>query len=202
MGVYNMKDILYLDKKEQLELIGDPFVHDILDIMNYDIVSREWIIEKLDENPNMINDYLDRLLENDIITKEEDNKVRVTAKSIEGREIVFKYLKEKDLHWLNGYINHLENRIVDLYKYLGKLDDPKSKLEELNYTPNMYASSNKVYLTKEEADELTTMISDFIRQDREKLRKKSENNDKYNLYEFYAYLFPELKDFKEKIEES
>ncbi|MGM0445904.1 MAG: hypothetical protein ACQEQH_05800, partial [Bacillota bacterium] len=79
-----MKDILYLDKKEQLELIGDPFVHDILDIMNYDIVSREWIIEKLDENPNMINDYLDRLLENDIITKEEDNKVRVTAKSIEG----------------------------------------------------------------------------------------------------------------------
>ncbi|MDZ7671304.1 MAG: hypothetical protein U5K53_00445 [Halanaerobiales bacterium] len=196
-----MKDILYLDKKEQLELIGDPFVHDILDIMNYDIVSREWIIEKLDENPNMINDYLDRLLENNIITKEEDNKVRVTAKSIEGKEIVYKNLKEDDLHWLNGYINHLENRIVDLYRYLGKLDDPEAKLEELNYTPDLYASSNKVYLTKEEADELTKMISDFLRQDREELRKKSENNDKYNLYEFYGYLFPELKDFKEKIEE-
>ncbi len=197
-----MKDILYLDKKEQLELIGDPFVHDILDIMNYDIVSREWIIEKLDENPNMINDYLDRLLENDIITKEEDNKVRMSAKSIEGKKIVYKNLKEDDLHWLNGYINHLENRIVDLYRYLGKFDDPEAKLEELNYTPDLYASSNKVYLTKEEADELTKMISDFLRQDREKMRKKSENDDKYNLYEFYAYLFPELKDFKEKIEEN
>jgi len=196
-----MKDILYLDKKEQLELIGDPFVHDILDTMNYDTVSRDWIIEKLDENPNMINDYLDRLLENNIITEQEDKKVRVTAKSIEGKEIVYKYLKEDNLHWLNGYINHLENRIVDLYSYLGKLDDPKSKLEELNYTPDLYASSNKVYLTKEEADQLTTMISDFLRQDHEKLSKRSENNDKYNLYEFYGYLFPELKDLKEKIEE-
>jgi hypothetical protein len=84
---------------------------------------------------------------------------------------------------------------------LGKLDDPKSKLEELNYTPDLYASSNKVYLTKEEADQLTTMISDFLRQDHEKLSKRSENNDKYNLYEFYGYLFPELKDLKEKIEE-
>jgi|AntRauTorckE6833_2_1112554.scaffolds.fasta_scaffold00175_16 predicted transcriptional regulator len=201
MGVCNMKDILYLDKKEQLELIGDPFVHDILDTMNYDTVSRDWIIEKLDENPNMINDYLDRLLENNIITEQEDKKVRVTAKSIEGKEIVYKYLKEDNLHWLNGYINHLENRIVDLYSYLGKLDDPKSKLEELNYTPDLYASSNKVYLTKEEADQLTTMISDFLRQDHEKLSKRSENNDKYNLYEFYGYLFPELKDLKEKIEE-
>jgi len=196
-----MKDILYLDKKEQLELIGDPFVHDILDIMNYDVVSREWIIDKLDENPNMINDYLDRLLENNIITEVDNSKVRVTAKSIEGKEIVFKYLKENDLHWLNGYINHLENRIVDLYRFLGQLDDPKAKLEELNYTSDLYASSNKVYLTKEEADELTKMITDFISQDREKLRKKSENNDKYNLYEFYGYLFPELKNLKEKIED-
>lgn len=196
-----MKDILYLDKKEQLELIGDPFVHDILDIMNYDVVSREWIIDKLDENPNMINDYLDRLLENDIITEVENDKVRVTAKSIEGKEIVYKYLKENDLHWLNGYINHLENRIVDFYRYLGQLDDPKAKLEELNYTSELYASSNKVYLTKEEADELTKMITEFLRQDRVKLRKKSENDDKYNLYEFYGYLFPELKNLKEKIEE-
>jgi len=196
-----MKDILYLDKKEQLELIGDPFVHDILDIMNYDVVSREWIIDKLDENPNMINDYLDRLLENNIITEVDNSKVRVTAKSIEGKEIVFKYLKDNDLHWLNGYINHLENRIVDLYRYLGQLDDPKSKLEELNYTSDLYASSNKVYLTKEEANELTKMITEFLSQDREKLREKSENNDKYNLYEFYGYLFPELKNLKEKIEE-
>jgi hypothetical protein len=45
------------------------------------------------------------------------------------------------------------------------------------------------------------MITDFLSQDREKLRKKSENNDKYNLYEFYGYLFPELKNLKEKIEE-
>jgi len=196
-----MKDILYLDKKEQLELIGDPFVHDILDIMNYDVVSREWIIDKLDENPNMINDYLDRLLENNIITEVDNSKVRVTAKSIEGKEIVFKYLKDNDLHWLNGYINHLENRIVDLYRYLGQLDDPKSKLEELNYTSDLYASSNKVYLTKEEANELTKMITEFLSQDREKLREKSENNDKYNLYEFYGYLFPELKNLKEKIED-
>lgn len=196
-----MKDILYLDKKEQLELIGDPFVHDILDIMNYDVVSRDWIINTLDENPNMINDYLDRLIANDIITEIEKNKVRVTAKSIEGKEIVYKYLKENDLHWLNGYINHLENRIVDFYRFLGQLDDPKAKLEELNYTSELYASSNKVYLTKEEANELTKMISEFLRQDREELRKKSENDDKYNLYEFYGYLFPELKNLKEKIEE-
>lgn len=200
-----MKDVLVLDRKEQLELIGDPFVHDILDIMNYDIVTRDWIINELEEKPKMINEYVDRLLENEILTVIETDdsgqeKIRVTAKSVEGKEIVFDYLDENDLHWLHGYINHLENRIVDLYKYLGKLENPEEKLEELNYSPLPYASSNKVYLKKEEAEEFVKMISDYLSQDREELRKKSEEEGIYNLYEFYGYMFPELKKLKEKVE--
>jgi len=200
-----MKDVLVLDRKEQLELIGDPFVHDILDIMNYDIVTRDWIINELEEKPKMINDYVDRLLENDLLTVIETDddgqeKIRVTAKSVEGKEIVFDYLDENDLHWLHGYINHLENRIVDLYKYLGKLENPEQKLEELNYSPLPYASSNKVYLKKEEAEEFVKMIGDYLSQDREELRKKSEEEGIYNLYEFYGYMFPELKKLKEKVE--
>src|SRR6056297_2226704 len=162
-----MKDVLVLDRKEQLELIGDPFVHDILDIMNYDIVTRDWIINELEEKPKMINEYVDRLLENDILTVIETDdsgqeKIRVTAKSVEGKEIVFDYLEDNDLYWLRGYINHLENRIVDLYKYLGELENPEEKLEELNYSPIPYASSNKVYLKKEEAEEFVKMISDYL----------------------------------------
>ncbi|MFO7814268.1 MAG: hypothetical protein R6V14_00780 [Halanaerobiales bacterium] len=202
-----MKDVLVLDRKEQLELIGDPFVHDILDIMNYDKVTRDWIINELEEKPKMINEYIDRLLENDILTliEKDDSgqeKIRVTAKSIEGKKIVFDYLGENDLHWLHGYINHLENRIVDLYKYLGKLEDPEEKLEKLNYSPIPYASSNKVYMKKEEAEEFIKMISDYLSQDREELRKKSEKEGTYNLYEYYGYMFPELKKLKEKVEKS
>ena len=200
-----MKDVLVLDRKEQLELIGDPFVHDILDIMNYDIVTRDWIINELEEKPKMINEYVDRLLENDILTVIETDdtgreKIRVTAKSVEGKEIVYDYLEDNDLYWLHGYINHLENRIVDLYKYLGELENPEEKLEELNYSPIPYASSNKVYLKKEEAEEFVKMISDYLSQDREELRKKSEEEGVYNLYEFYGYMFPELKKLKEKVE--
>ena len=201
-----MQDVLFLESKEQLELIGDPFVLDILDAMGYDVCRREEIIEKTDENPDMMDDYLDIMIKNNFLTLIEDNedkskqKIRVTAKSIEGKHIVFDYLKENDLHWLNGYINHLENRIVDFFKYLSKLEDPEAKLEELNYTTDLYASTNKVYLTDEEAEELMSMISEFLKQNQKEMKEKSETG-KHNLYEFYAYMFPELKEFKEKVEE-
>lgn len=199
-----MKDVLVLDKKEQLELIGDPFVHDILDCINYDLVTKEQIINKLNEKTELIEEYLTRLLDNDILTEVVDQetgekKLRATARSIEGKDIIYDHLNEDELHWLNGYINHLENRIVDLFRYLGRLEDPKETLENLNYDPIPYASINKVYLTKEEAHQLTKMIGDFLKQDKKEMREKSKEDNKYNLYEFYGYLFPELKMLKEKV---
>ncbi|HMA60991.1 MAG TPA: hypothetical protein VKN64_11965 [Halanaerobiales bacterium] len=200
-----MDDILYLESKEQLELIGDPFVLDILDALGYEVCTREEIIKTMNENPNMINDYLDNMIENNFLTVIEENvdknkeKLRVTAKSIEGKGALFEHLDKKDLHWLRGYINHLENRIVDLYSYLAEFEDPEAKLKELNYTNDLYASSNKVYLTAEEANELTNMITEFIKQNQKEIKEKSEDKE-HNLYEFYAYMFPELKEFKKKVE--
>lgn len=197
-----MKDVLVLETKKQLELIGDPFVHDILDVMGNDVMKREDIIYKMNEKPKMINDYLDVMTENEILTiiKEDgEEKLQTTAKSIEGSEAAYKFLKEENLDWLHGYINHLENRIVDFFRYLSQFDDMKGKLEELNYTKEIYASSMKVYLSAEEAEDLITMIIDHIRQDEEETKRKRED-DKYNLYEFYGYMFPELKKMKEKVE--
>ena len=192
-----MKDVLKLESKEQLELIGDPFVHDILDALGYEVLSRSEIIEKMAENPDLISDYLKVMTKNDILTKVEEEKYRVTAKSIEGSEAVYKYLKDSDLHWLHGYINHLENRIVDFFEYLSKFDDMQEKLKELDYTTEIFASSSKVYLTSEEADELINMIGEYLKQDREEVEEKKKD-PKYNLYEFYGYMFPELKEMKKK----
>ena len=200
-----MEDILYLESKEQLELVGDPFVLDIIDAMGHEVYTRAEIIEKMQENPDMINDYLDNMIKNKFLTVIEEaedkdkEKLRVTAKSIEGKNALFEFLDKKDLHWLHGYINHLENRIVDLFSYLAEFDKPESKLKEYNYTTDLYASTNKVYLTAEEANELTNMITEYIRQNQKEMKEKSED-EKHNLYEFYAYMFPELKEFKKKVE--
>lgn len=202
-----MDDILYLKSKEQLELVGDPFVLDIIDVMGHKVHTRSEIIEKMQEKPDMIDDYLDNMVENEFLTVIEKNKdkskekLRVTAKSIEGKDALFEFLDKKDLHWLHGYINHLENRIIDLYSYMAEFDDPKAKLKELDYTSDLYASSNKVYLTAEEADELTSMITEFIRENQRETKEKIEDK-KHNLYEFYAYMFPELKEFKKKVEQN
>lgn len=199
-----MQDVLKLDKKEQLELIGDPFVQDIIDIINFDIVTRETIINGLDGNAKLIDDYLDRLIKYDILTEVEsenfaEKKIRLTAKSIEGKEIIFKHLKENDLGWLNGYINHLENRIVDFYKFLGNLDGPKEKLEKFNYTSDLLTTSSKVYLTSQEAEEFVEKISHYLSKDWEERQQQYDHDSEYNLYEFYGYLFPDLKKFKEKV---
>jgi len=207
MEVVSMDDILYLESKEQLELVGDPFVLDIIDAMGHEVYTREELVEKMQEKPGMINDYLDNMIKNNFITVIEEagdkgkEKIQVTAKSIEGKNALFEFLDKNDLHWLHGYINHLENRIVDLFSYLAEFDEPEAKLEELNYTTDLYASTNKVYLTAEEANELTNMITDYLRQNQKEMKDKSKD-EKHNLYEFYAYMFPELKEFKKKVEKN
>lgn len=195
-----MKDVLVLETKKQLELIGDPFVHDILDVMGNDVMKREDIIIEMNEKPEMINDYLNLMTENNIlsvINEDGEEKLQTTAKSIDGSEAVYKFLKKENLDWLHGYINHLENRIVDFFRYLSQFDDMKDKLKELNYTTDIYASCTKVYLSSDEAEELISMISNYIKQDEEETKIK-KGDDKYNLYEFYGYMFPELKKMKEK----
>lgn len=192
-----MEDKFHVKNKEQMDVMTDPFAIDIIQLLdNEESVTKEWIASELGENLKIISEYVDMMLATGFLVKDKEKSTqdkvyyKKTAKSFDGSELLFK--GELDRGWISGFINYLENSMIDFFDYINNIEgDRREYLTDNGYSDKLLSDFSKVYLTKEEYEELFSYLRDFIL---EKSSKERKNDKKYKAYNMFTFLFPYLKN--------
>lgn len=181
-----MKEVMHVKDEKTLELLSDPFVMDILNIIEGKKMSKEDINNELREDVKMISSYINNMEQAGLLIKEGEH-YRVSARSIDARGTLMKASAETAMNWISGFINHMENNIGEQFKNLEELK--KSDEEAVYCLMKSYRlSHSQMYLTEEEIKELNEMLNNFIKSKRIEDR---EDKDKYRKCHFYNFFYPE-----------
>ncbi|MFW5891593.1 MAG: hypothetical protein ACOCQ2_00895 [Halanaerobiales bacterium] len=196
-----MKEVMKIKSREQLELITDPISLSILNLMEDQAITKRETAKQLDEDLSLINKYIDRLQNNKLIKKiEEDNKTKY-KKNAETYELG-SWNKNFDgnpyNHWILGLIHHLESNITDILKLLPEDEDSEEFFNSLGYEDTSLRL-NKLFLDREEAQELHDMLTNFIK----KHNKRPDNNSSDKKpYELAVIFNPDLPYLKKKLDKN
>jgi hypothetical protein len=118
----------------------------------------------------------------------------MAAKSIHSSSDLVFSKDMKDI-WISGFINHLENSIVDFFDYMIDVEgDKRDHLEEIGFYKDILTDFSPVYLSPEEVVEVHEFFKDYLE---DKTEKKRKDDDKYKPYYMFSFLFPNIKKKKE-----
>ena len=194
----NMRKSMEITNKEQAELISDPICLSIINLMEDDKVTKKYLANHLDEGYTIISKYIDRMYENNIIKKiENDDEVKYQkrAESYTLGDWTNNYNGSAYNHWALGLLHHIESNLTDLLKIIPKNKDENDFLEELGYADKTFRLG-KFYLSKDEVKEFNDMLTDFIKKHQK--RPEGDLGDK-RPYEFSILLNPDIPYLKKKI---
>mgnify|MGYP006292120023 CR=1 FL=1 len=195
------EDKITLNKKEQMDILTDPFALEIISAMDPDhIETKEWIAEEVNEKLSLVSKYVDRMVENGFMViddeKSNDNRTyyKMAARSIQSsKDLIFS--NEMKEFWISGFINYLENSMVDFFNYMSKVEkDKREHLKDKGYHDDILSDFSTIYLSKEEVEEIHNFLKQYIL---EKADKKREKNEEFKPYYSFSFLFPKLKDKKQ-----
>ena len=194
----NMKKSMEIKDQRQAELISDPICLSIINLMEEDKVTKKYISDNLEEEYSLISKYIDRLYENNIIKKFNDDgeiKYQKSAESYTLGDWTDNFNGNAYNHWALGLLHHIESNLTDLLKILPKNTNEKDLLEELGYA-NKTFRLGKLYLSKEEVKEFNEMLTNFVK----KHQKRPEGDfGEKRPYEFSILLNPDIPYLKKKI---
>lgn len=193
-----MQEILNLESKEQMELLGDPFCLDIIGVMEQKIVTADWITEKLGTDAVMVQEYLNKMEKLGfvvIIDSENKTKYQITAESFEAKDVIFQCSSRESKDWIMGFINHLQNQLLDLFNFIHNKEDIQGFLKDCGYNDYPLTSQSRVYMTDKEAEEFIKTIMKFIK---EKSTPERKAGEEYRPYDMFQFLFPNLQYLKEE----
>ena len=159
-----MQKTMEIKNKRQAELISDPICLSIINLMEEDKVTKKYLADNLDEKYSLINKYIDRLYENNIIKMYKENgetKYQKAAESYTLGDWTNNYNGNAYNHWALGLLHHIESNLTDLLKILPKNKDEKDLLEELGYADKTFRLG-KIYLTKKEVKEFNEILTNFV----------------------------------------
>mgnify|MGYP006290290681 CR=1 FL=1 len=193
-------DRITLDNKEQMDIMTDPFALEIISAMDHDkVATKKDIAEDLGEDLKLIGEYFDRMVEtgfmviDDEKSTEDQTYYKMAARSLASSDDMM-YSKEMKDFWISGFMNFLENSMVDFFNYMEDVDGEKTQhLEEIGYNKKIWSDFTPVYLSAEEAGEIQKMIKDYIL---DRVDKERKEDDKYKPYYLFTFLFPNIKRFK------
>ncbi|MGM0411025.1 MAG: hypothetical protein ACQEQF_09725 [Bacillota bacterium] len=178
------KKKMKITDREIMELLSDPISMDIIGVLESHTYTLEEIVDKLNEKKSLIEDYIKNMIRAGLLIKT-DEGYKTSADTFEFTDLL-PSTNKRNADWVRGFINHMENGLIDNLDYLHENDvDKKEKLYE-----NLKIKYTGVYLNDEEAKELNEMISNFID---EKDNSKRKGNTEYQKYSFYQFTFPEMK---------
>lgn len=193
-----MKKSMEIKDQRQAELISDPICLSIINLMEEDKVTKKYISDNLEEEYSLISKYIDRLYENNIIKKFNDDgeiKYQKSAESYTLGDWTDNFNGNAYNHWALGLLHHIESNLTDLLKILPKNTNEKDLLEELGYA-NKTFRLGKLYLSKEEVKEFNEMLTNFVK----KHQKRPEGDfGEKRPYEFSILLNPDIPYLKKKI---
>lgn len=195
-----MKKNMEIKNESQAELISDPMCLSIINVMEEDKVTKNYISNNLDEGYKIISKYIDRLFENNIIDKfEEDGEIKYQKKAENYTlgDWTNNYNGKAYNHWALGLLHHIESNLTDLLKILPKNKKEKDLLEELGYADKTFRLG-KLYLSKQEVKEFNNVLTDFVKKHQK--RPKNDLGEK-RPYEFSILLNPDIPYVKKKINE-
>ena len=181
------KKKMKISDRKIMELLGDPISMDIIGVLEDETLTIDYIVKKLNEKRSLIENYIKELEKAGIVEKTE-NGYRTSADSFEGKELI-RSTNEKNADWIRGFINHMENSLINNLDNLDQKEDLSKKEKIEKFYENIRISYSGVYLTEKEAEELNELISDFLDDKDDKQRKKK---DEYNKYFLYNFFFPEI----------
>jgi hypothetical protein len=194
------EDKLTLNNKEQMDIMTDPFALEIISVMTRDdVVTKQSVAEELGEDLTLISEYIDSMVENNFViiideAEYDDKAYRMAAKSIHSSSDLVFSKDMKDI-WISGFINHLENSIVDFFDYMIDVEgDKREHLEEKGFYKDILTDFSPVYLSPEEVDEVHEFFKKYLS---EKINKKRKDDDQYKPYYLFNFLFPNIKKKKE-----
>jgi len=181
------KKKMKISDRKIMELLGDPISMDIIGVIEDETVTIDYIVKKLNEKRSLIENYINEMKKAGIVEKTE-NGYRTSAESFEGKELIRSTNKD-NADWIRGFINHMENSLINNLDKLYEKDNLSKEEKIEKFYKHLRISYSGVYLTEEEAEELNEYISDFLSDKDDKERKKSDEHNKYYLYNFF---FPEI----------
>lgn len=182
-----MKEKLEITDSKTIELLCDPFTIDIINTMELNPLKKEKIAEKLNENLELISNYVDKMEEGNLL-KKTDKGFKLTAKSFTADGSLNLSSVRNAKNNISGFINHLENNLRDQIENLADLKeiDPK---KTKTYTDQQMVGYSPLYLSENEIKELHNLLESFIK---EKSKEERINNPKYKKCRFYHFFYPEV----------
>ena len=187
-----MKDKIFLDTREQMDLITDPMSLSIINTL--DSMSKQEVAEQLEEDLKMVSRYIDELEKHGILEKvdedEEPARYQRVAKTINTKQAV---IDEPNHYWVSGMLNHMENDVIDYQKVIEQFDDREEAVNNLGYG-DLTISNSTMSMTREEYEEFLEMIRGF----NDKLEETKDDEDKRK-YSFNMILHPAVVELKKAI---
>ena len=177
------KKKMKITDREIMELLGDPISMDILGVIEDETVTMDYIVDKMNEKRDLIEDYIQNMVRADLLKKTDDG-YKTSADSFEGKELLTSTDKN-NADWIRGFINHMENSLID------NLDSLSKKENVENLYENIRISYSGIYLSEKEAKELNDYISNFLD---EKDKAKRKDDPEYKKYYLYNFFFPEMEE--------
>ena len=181
------KKKMKITDRKIMELLGDPISMDIIGVVEDETVTIDYIVKKLNENQSLIKNYVKEMVKAGIL-EETENGYRTSADSFEGQELISSTNKD-NADWIRGFINHMENSLINNLDKLYDKDDLSEKEKFEKFYKKIKMSYSGIYLTDEEAEEFNEIINDFLS---DKDEKKRKNNSSYHKYYLYNFFFPEM----------
>lgn len=198
-GQMDMKDKYIIRGEEQLGLITDPFVLSIINLIEKDSATIEWVAKEMDEKISLVADYMDRMHRAGLLTLVEEEGETRYQKVAASFQMETDAPRGKDIHhhWVFGLLHHLESNLLDLLKVTADFEDYHQELDKLGYGKTM-TMLTKVYLTKEEFMEFRDYIVNFFKKYEDK--PEGELGDK-RPYEIVLDASPELSCLRKLIKD-
>jgi len=183
-----------IKNQEQADLLTDPIGLTILVAMEKgEWISAEKIAQEIDEDKNMVLDYLLRMSEAEmVISKKTDQNILFNKKAqyYSLGQIFNDIPQNVDNHWVFGLIQHLSSDFKDLLELLKDYDDIDKALEDNQYfgKKSLFLGIQKIYLDQEDLENFREEINAVI----SKYRDKSRQNEDTREFETALFTKPYL----------
>ena len=192
---------------EQTNLLTDPFGLTVLSTLEADkYISAEEIAEESGEELNLIKEYLQLFINEEMIkSKEEDGKLKY-AKMSEyysfSPELLSMIPEQIQDHIIFGLLHALQGDYYDLLKLAKEHDNLDQALEKAGYPEpkkSLDLVMGRIYIKEEDMDEMESNIKKVFKKYSE--IPEDEDEEDYLAFDLNFFMKPYIASFMKKIQD-
>lgn len=209
MGEYNMKEEYFkAETIEQTNLLTDPFGLTVLSILEEDkYMAAKDISEKSGEELELIEEYLELFLEEDMIERKTVDDKEIYAKKAEyysfSPEVLSMIPDKIHDHFIFGLLHAIQGDYYDLLKLSKEYNDLESALEKAGYPEpkkSLDLIMGRIFIKEENINDMAEEINNIFKKYKE--IPDGEDEEDYLSFDLNFLMKPTMSNFLKNIQDN